>query len=757
MLLLDTRTLEIDGITIFPDHADPAQFYYMPLAPHLTLRPDGAGGAAPQFSLIRFKGEAGVGGFLNFDVNLGLPPQRMAGLAMAVSQQTGLRDPPRLAPLPVVDGAIRLIMLGTESGAAPAAGGAAGGLRFVETINHAAKPSLYGDNQAAFSVQLTQAGVTTVLQALDGEILPIAVVYSLDYLGLRPAYRVRLSIDWDRVQKHMEESFAASFLVVSAEIGSAVDELIESRAIQFDADSFIDDSDDASAPVAGRRDAAISQVRAMITDAFFQPSLPPWTGDADGWSRDLQKAADVMGLIAGGPAAAAASKSMFSYKKMEYQRTDRKKLNVDFSERTTVRRTIHPQGHLAGLFDVLRAPGIDRARFMTDVDLDDPWFKRRRLSVFAQTDFATDRIASLNVRARYGGEPKNVILTPASAAAEFNWAGRLEGNRLVMPVELEFEVAFTGVDGAERPVRLVSQVVMEDGETRPIDPRTLYSISVIPVAAVNMPWDRYTMVEVHLRYADAGNGLMQGELLQLTKERTAQDWPVFVLDPSKRSFDYRLVFRAADNRDHDTGWRTTEDEGLTIGDPFPRKRELMVAAAVDWTRYSRCFVDITYDDEQNGETLQSLTFIEGDGRKSAVFEMSDPSRRVLRFSALLLGKDGTSTEVPASMTRENSIVIRADMKGRKIVEVRPPVDFPGQRLSKVTAAFSFEDFEANLSTRQNLEFEPGGPVRTFEYDFVRADRASYAAAITYVFDNGMTRTVQIDDGEDAVVQLRAPQ
>jgi hypothetical protein len=377
--------------------------------------------------------------------------------------------------------------------------------------------------------------------------------------------------------------------------------------------------------------------------------------------------------------------------------------------------------------------------------------------VFAQTDFATDRIASLNVRARYGGEPKNVILTPASATAEFSWAGRLEGNRLVMPVELEFEVAFTGVDGAERPVRLVSPVVMEDGETRPIDPRTLYSISVVPVAAVNMPWDRYTMVEVHLRYADAGNGLMQGELLQLTKERTAQDWPVFVLDPSKRSFDYRLVFRAADNRDHDAGWRSTEDEGLTIGDPFPRKRELMVAAAVDWTRYSRCFVDITYDDEQNGETLQSLTFIEGDGRKSAVFEMSDPSRRVLRFSALLLAKDGTSSEVPTSMTRENSIVIRADMKGRKIVEVRPPVDFPGQRLSKVTAVFSFEDFEANLSTRQSLEFEPGGPVRTFEYDFVRADRASYAAAITYVFDNGMTRTVQIDDGEDAVVQLRAPQ
>ena len=36
MLLLDSRVREINGISVFPDHADPEQWYYMPLAPHLT-------------------------------------------------------------------------------------------------------------------------------------------------------------------------------------------------------------------------------------------------------------------------------------------------------------------------------------------------------------------------------------------------------------------------------------------------------------------------------------------------------------------------------------------------------------------------------------------------------------------------------------------------------------------------------------------------------------------------------------------------
>ena len=62
MLLLDSRTREINGISVFPDHADPEQWYYMPLNPHLTtVRENVLGADVPQFLLIGFRGDAGTG------------------------------------------------------------------------------------------------------------------------------------------------------------------------------------------------------------------------------------------------------------------------------------------------------------------------------------------------------------------------------------------------------------------------------------------------------------------------------------------------------------------------------------------------------------------------------------------------------------------------------------------------------------------------------------------------------------------------
>src|SRR5262249_58179009 len=120
----------------------------------------------------------------------------------------GRRDKPRLAPVPLLDGSVRMMLFGQESPAPPAsAGGAATSPppapppaagtappKFVLRIDHAAKPALYGDNQAAFSVQLDQYGTAVLEQALKGEMAPVAVVYALDYLGLRPAFSVRLHL-----------------------------------------------------------------------------------------------------------------------------------------------------------------------------------------------------------------------------------------------------------------------------------------------------------------------------------------------------------------------------------------------------------------------------------------------------------------------------------------------------------------------------------------------------------------------------------
>jgi hypothetical protein len=285
----------------------------------------------------------------------------------------------------------------------------------------------------------------------------------------------------------------------------------------------------------------------------------------------------------------------------------------------------------------------------------------------------------------------------------------------------------------------------------------LYTISPIPIVAVNFPWETYPMVEVHVRYADEANHLAEADLFRLTKEAPEAQWPIFVLDLARRSFEYRFIYRGADHTDHETDWTVSDEEAITVTDPFPRKRELAVAVAVNWTLYDRVFVDVVYRDEPNGvDEQKSLEFIEGDRSKTVVFEMQNPQARLVGYSAMMLAKDGTSKTTPPSLTNEPRVVIIPDMKGKKIVEIRPPVDFAAQRLTKVTVDLSFDDFAAGLSFKGHMIFEPGGGRQFFEYDYVDAARDRYEKRITYLFDNGMQRVLDPEAADAPVIQLAAP-
>jgi hypothetical protein len=760
MLLLDSKQREIDGITVFPDHADPAQYYYLPLAPHLTTVRDAAAGNAevPQFSLIRYRGTAGTGGLLSFDTNLGASEAQLDEIRRQIQDEERLRDPPRLAPATTVSGSVRLLMLGKRSDAEPAAGtGVGAGPEFVLQMNHHASPSLYGNNQAAFSIKLDQAGVTVIDRSLEGEILPIAVVYSLDYLGLRPAYAVRLSIDWDRVQDHLDERFSGGFLFSSVEVSNTVDELVENRAIVLEADTFVTEGEE-NRSITERRDAALNQVRAMITEAFFEPTLPPIEpGKEEEWAKALRIAAGVAGAIALGPAARVAASTFLTYANTHYQRVDRKALNVNFSERVTVQRTIHPQGHLAGMFRLLRDTPLPRSRFIQDVNLDDPWFQKRRLTVFSRADFDTDAIGSINVRARYADEPKNALLDATTPTASFEWLSVIENGAMRRPIEVRYEVRFAGVDSIERPRQVVSEPSETEVENLEIDPRELYAVATVPIVAVNFPWDRYPMVHVHVRYQDETNGLDQTEAFQLTSLAPDARWHIFILDPAKRDFAARLVFRAADHRDVDTGWRTSDEEQVVVRDPFPRKRSVDVVANVNWDEVEQVFVDLRYEDRPNDVFEEaSFHFARGSAPQTFTVDMRDPEVKQVSFKTTFLFADGRMIEVPTSTTLERRIVVRPDMRGRRIVEVRPPADFVARNLRRTTAEVRYEDFTAGLSFNDRFSFEDATARGYFEFDYVDEARDRYEVRATHLFANGLERNTDWQASDAAILHVELP-
>ena len=770
MIYLNPPFPLINGISLMPDHQDPNFFYYLPLAPRITQLKDATTGQqVPQIQLLEFRGSAGNGGFLNFDCNIGVDGNVLDDVAEELKRSLHLTRTPTLGPLPVVDGTVRLLLLGASTPETPASGtkpsssgssgssaaaaaAAAAGPKFVTRIDQSAHPALYGDNQAVFSVSLDAAGVTVLQKALQGEMAPMGIVYSLDYLALRPAYNVRLHIDWDRVQKSMDEQFGADFLFFQSQIDTAVDKLVEKRVVQMDVDTFVPEGEDSSSVIASR-DRAVQEVRDMITNAFFQPSLDPTKEKPDGWDKATQflESASRMGATGGLGGA-------FSYKKTDYTRIDKKMLDVNMRERTTVRRTIYPQGHLTGLFQTLRDQRMDLGQFVLPVDLDNPWFQRRSVSVISRANFDEDSVTSLNVQLKYGNQGKSVLLESTHLTDKADWGSNLVDGAMQRDVNYQYTVSFKNIDGTQRPPSIDSPQLVTQADNLEIDPRRLYSIVHVPITAINFPWQKYPFVEVQVRYNDPANSLHEQQTFLVNADKSSYDWKIFILNKQLTDFEYKLIFRGADGHDLEKPWVSTDQQQLIIRDPFPSKRSVDVVAAVPWDKVQNVFVDLAYEDPVNAISQQgSVTFSKTDpAPKSFVVELRDPNQRRVAYEVTVLFTDGRMTQIPRSYTLDNRIFVRSDMHGHKIVSIRPqPVNFDDLKIKQVIVNLKYEDIGNGLSYNSQSTFTKAGDSASFEFDYIDPNQSRYSYQSTVQFTNGMSRDTdwQSSDAPDLVVQV----
>ncbi|MFT3861567.1 hypothetical protein [Micropruina sp.] len=758
MLYLDAPFHTIDGVAVFGDHADRQQWYYLPGVPRIATV-----NGLPQLSLIKFKGTAGTGGFLNVDVDLGLDPDVVDELAGRIAAIENLPEPPRLAQLPVIDGTVRMMLFDAETPVPVPPGGAQpqpapvdpDALKFVLKLSHAAKPALYGDNRAAFSVQLTHEGITTLEQAMRGVLSPIGIVYSLDFLGMRPAYHVSVHADWDLIQKHLEEHEEFSLpLVYQSSIDKFVDSLVESRAIEIKADTFVLEEDGSA--VIARRDQAMDDIRDMITETFFEPTLDP-IDSSDAADKGVRTAGRIMQAIA---SAGASENCMFRRREVDVTRIESKRLDVTMSERITIKRTVYPQGHLSGLFRTLTDQGLPLDQFVTEVDLDDPWFERRRLKVIARAEWASDQVRSISVLMSYGGEVQSLLLTSAQPEAEVSWSSRLVGGGMAREVELTYTVNFAGVDGTERPISLTSQPQTVLVDAIEIDPRELYSISPVPVVALSYPWDRYPNVEVELSYADPAEGIAQDDVLLLNSTATEQTWPMFVRNPELATGRFRVTHRAVDQRDLVGQWGDIESERIIVRDPYPNGLILDVVPVLNWTVVKRAFVDLSYTDlEHNIVEQESFEFsATAEATQQFKVRLADVTRRDVDYRVTFVNADGSVVEVPPSVTAGRRITVRADMLGHRLVRVRsaPDADFAGAKVRELTVELRYTDTAAGIEVADRVQFHAAGESDAFEFDYVDATRTGFEYRVTTTFTNNLSRTRDWapSDESDLVVGVR---
>jgi hypothetical protein len=754
MVYLEPPFHLIEGVTVFSDHIDPLQFYFLPMMPHLTTIEDAElKKQIPQIQLIKYRGQAGGGGFLNFDVNLGIEPNRLENIQSKIKQLHNLRETPRLVPVPLIDGSVKLMILGKDSSVAPAA--PTDKPPFVVKMAHSVKPSLYGDNQACFSVELDEAGATVVEKAFEGELLPIGIVYSLDYWGLRPAYSVRLHVDWDRVQHHLSETFGAKFFLLASQLDKVVDELIENRFIELQIDSFVPLGDDV-ADVRTRLDQAVSEVKEMILENFFEPSINPIVEPE---KSDLDKAVEAFARVSAIAHTKGASEMGFTYKNTDITRVDKKRLDINMTERTTVKRSIYPQGHLQGLSQVIRDAQIGLDRFVLKVDLDDPWFQQRRIRVISRANFAQDNIESIHVKLKYGNVSKNTLLDVTKPQELLSWSSVLNGGSMIREVKASYEIAFKNTSLVERPIKLQSNettILEENLEIRPSD---LYSMLPISIMALDFPWDVFPHIDVAVTYDDPVHKIKMEDHFQLNSTRTSDVWKLFNLDPNKDTFKYKLTYRAKNHKDIELPWMESNEEKIVIRDPFPLKRRLLVVPAFNWAELNMAFVDISYEDKFNGiRESYSVEFApDNKNAKSIVLQQFvNPEHRFLNYKVTILFADGRIRELPPSTTIGDRMILSSNMKGHRIISVKPDANlFVGNSYKEVEVVFKYEDMASGLSFMDSFSFQPNeDKTRYFEFDYVNPQKEFFEYQLIVTHQSGLQTTSDWKKSKDNIIIVK---
>ena len=272
MLLLDSsRTLTVDGITVFPDHEDKQQFWYLPGPVQLARR---SADNRAAFTCIKYRRSAVEtvkgGGFLTLETNLRLTPDLERKILSKLSSIS--KGKPRLTAVQFDTGTVQCIALNLQGpgGTKVQPGAQPGTFNAVEEILGASVPSMQGDMSAAFSLTLSQEGATLVERSFKQRTTPIGVLYDLKFTGLRPALQVKITADFKRIYQHFSASLSGQYYFVKVGIEAAFEKLVQDGAIKIEVLDF------SSAPDrAAKEKEAIDLFKQNLLPQWFEPTLTP--------------------------------------------------------------------------------------------------------------------------------------------------------------------------------------------------------------------------------------------------------------------------------------------------------------------------------------------------------------------------------------------------------------------------------------------------------------------------------------------------
>ena len=431
---------------------------------------------------------------------------------------------------------------------------------------------------------------------LDAPTFLAGVVYDLTFVGLRPAFHVTLKVDWQQVHNFLENQFHSSvqapFVTVQSDIDAATEKLVEQRVIELNVVSYAAGAADAD--ITKQKDAAVDWVQKMVTDAFFKPSIAPHglSGDLAGGKGTAQQVAQGAKSIKD-----AASPASVGYSLKSLNETDMKNLNVNITEQDAAEIRIVPQGHLAGLMDILKTQ--PKENYYREVDLNDPFFQRVRVDVSVSNAFVTDHIDTILVNLNYAGQnaqPIGLMLNATTLTGSASWElDTAVGMVYTYTVTIAFKPdAFLG-----DITNVVSTVQSSVAPKIIVDPRQFYNLVAVEIQAAGADmWKNYSQVVVEITGADDASGA-NAQSFNLTSAAPKASWVYRPAAGAKSGYRFRKTYIPTSAAPVVVDWAFSTGPEILVTDLHTDTLSVMVATDLDFTKIPNILVTLRYDDPAN--------------------------------------------------------------------------------------------------------------------------------------------------------------
>lgn len=402
----DEGRLQIDGIQLLQDRENPNDYYYIPQYPRVAQKEDGS----LEIICIKYVGTGGAannGGIFHALIEFTLPAKLIeiiqeklktiagggARIVGAVPIQQAVKDGEAgLASFQVVSSVLR-------------------DNAFAKSVVTSGFAPFLPGSKAAISARLSQEGATILFETLKRPTSDVSIALSGYYEAAVKAYSAEVVAESKVVYSHFSRIFNKAEGYTKDEIRDVTDKLIRDQVIKVQ--SF----DRGAALNVNTKD--MDNILNMVTDKLIEVMFDP----IKGWSKDPERVVAVAQnqipmrqergffgqIFAGTGNQEYVSDNQFVVKNIKDERLNRFYLNL--SKSTTIKVPVYTSGNIAFLMSNLE--GKERDKYFATVNLDDPDFQMRDISVQVDGAFAEAfgdifNFVALNFRKTYSNGQSDV-------------------------------------------------------------------------------------------------------------------------------------------------------------------------------------------------------------------------------------------------------------------------------------------------------------------------------------------------------------